>query len=190
MSASTPNPTRHHRSPICLNAGRLELQFYWQADRWAHQLISEGITCWQSLEATLPEDASTPLGISPHWPASPVFTEVSLVNTTTGPALLAVGRAGRSHFSASMVASETEPDTIVAELACRLQEQPEWLGSTYQRLQAAGRDLPAADWVTIRPPAVAERPLPATVTWGYQLTATGIRATPPASCEPFPFRSN
>ena len=97
MSASTPHPTRHHRSPICLNAGRLELQFHWQADRWAHQLLFEGITYWQSLEATLPVDSSASLGISPYWPASPVFTEVSLVDTATGlalPILLVVALVG------------------------------------------------------------------------------------------------
>jgi len=190
MSASTPHPTRHHRSPICLNAGRLELQFHWQADRWAHQLLSEGITYWQSLEATLPVDTSASLGISPYWPASPVFTEVSLVDTATGLALLAVGRAGRSHFSASMAASRTEPDTIVAELACRLQEQPGWLGSAYQRLPAVRQDGPAADWLAIRPPTVTEQQFPTTVTWSYRLTRTEIQAAPPASCEPFPFRSN
>jgi len=190
MPVSSSKPTPGHRSPVCLVAGRLELHFHWQIDRWAHRLLSDGQVYWQSIEGAPAIDAPGSRGISPNWPASPVFTEVSLIDTATGPAVLAVGRAGRSHFSASMAAAQAEPDTIVAELACRLQELPGWLGSTYQPLPVAGREPPAADWLAIRPPAMAQQRLPATITWSYLLAPTGIQVTPPASCEPFPFRSN
>ena len=190
MNAFTSNPTPEGRSLVRLVVGEVELQFHWQVDRWAHRLLHNGLVCWQSVEDTPAGNAVGTLDISAKWPASPVFTEVSLIDTATGPAVLAVGRAGRSHFSASMAAAQAEPDTIVAELACRLQEQPGWLGSMYQPRPASGRERPVADWLAIRPPAMAEQRLPATITWSYQLAPTGIRVTPPASCEPFPFRSN
>lgn len=190
MPASAPESTPHRRRPVCLTAGRLELQFQWRIDRWAHRLLCDGRSCWQSIEAVPAQDASMPLGVSPDWPASPAFTEVSLVETATGPALLAVGRAGRSHFSASLAAVQAEPDTIVAELACRVQEQPAWLGSAYQPLLDAGETGPSADWLAIRPAPVTDLQHPATITWAYYLTVAGIRAVPPASCEPHPFRAD
>lgn len=173
-----------------MTVGKLELQFRWESDRWSHRVSIAGRPCWQSVEATSNNAVFQQLGITPHWPASPVFTEVSLVATGTGPALLAVGRAGRSHFSASLAAAQAEPDTILAELACRLQEQPGWLGSAYQPLRGAGQTEPEADWVIIRPPVEVELQLPATVIWAYHLTPAGIRAVSPASCERLPFRSD
>jgi hypothetical protein len=166
------------------------VQFRWESDRWSHRVLVAGDPCWQSEELDEVTSTCQNLGISPQWPAAPVFTEISLIHTGNGPALLAVGRAGRSHFSASMAAALTEPDTIAAELACRLQEQPGWLGSTYQRLPAAGQTGACPAWLAIKPAAMAHLQVPATITWTYQLTAAGIRAVPPASCEQLSFRSD
>ncbi len=190
MSVSAPDPTPRHRGPICLAVGRLELQFHWRADRWAHHLFRDGVACWQSVENLPDLPISSSLGITVNWPASPVFTEVSLVETASGPALLAVGRAGRSHFSASLAAAPDSSDTIVAELACRLHEPPGWLGSTYQPLPPDGPAAPSAGWLAVRPPCPADLQLPATICWAYHLTPAGIRALPPASCGPLMFRSN
>jgi len=176
--------------PISLAAGKLEVQFRWESDRWSHRVLVAGGQGWQSVDSIAEPPAAEKLGISPHWPASPVFTEVSLIDTETGPALLAIGRAGRSHFSASLVASQAAADTIVAELACRLQERPGWLGSAYQPLPDAGQAAPEVEWMTIRPPGVTKLPLPSTVVWSYHLTPAGIRAVPPASCERLSFRSD
>ena len=57
------------------------------------------------------------MGISENWPASPVITEVMSTKAKGHQALVAIGLAGRSHFSASFTASTTQTDTILVEAA-------------------------------------------------------------------------
>ena len=105
------------------------------------------------------------------WPASPPLVELSTVETSAGPAILAVGLAGRSHYSASIAPHPAEPDTLLFEIACRIKEPPAWLGSTYDMADEA---------VRVAAPATADD-LPATVCWSYTAGPAGIRAVPPAA---------
>jgi hypothetical protein len=81
-----------------------------------------------------------------------------------GSAIVGVGLAGRSHFSASIVPDPEVANAIRFEIACRLHEAPLWLGSTYR---AGGQlhQLTAADAVTT---------LPRTVVWAYSIGPQGI----------------
>jgi hypothetical protein len=81
-----------------------------------------------------------------------------------GSALVGVGLAGRSHFSASIAPDPQVADAIRFEIACRLHEPPLWLGSTYR---AGGRliQLTALDDVVI---------LPRTVVWTYSIGPEGV----------------
>jgi hypothetical protein len=82
---------------------------------------------------------------------------------------MAVGSAGRSHFSASISAVGA---SLRFEMACRLREPPEWLGSTYE--SAAAR-------ITIRPPADASKQsFPGTLQWAYLFGPHGFTTIPPA----------
>lgn len=80
------------------------------------------------------------------WPPSPPFQELHLHSGAAGRLMaLLVGRGGQSHWSASV---ELDPAAgrIVWDIACRVQQPPRWLGSTYQTDSSAlGHAGPAAD---------------------------------------------
>lgn len=147
-----------HPSPR-LAAGDTVVTFERQADRWRHVVSSQGGPLLESVEGPAPP------GDDPRWPASPVITEVSLATAGKRPAILAVGRAGRSHFSLSITADPDRVDTLLFDVACRLQDPPPWLGSTYR----------AADGGIVRtaPPAAAGD-LPRTVQWAYAIGPAGL----------------
>ena len=101
-------------------------------------------------------------------------------------ALVAVGLAGRSHFSASLTASTAKKDTILVEVACRVYEAPEWLGSTY----SSNGNGPRETLITIKPEVPEPLDLPSTVLWSYYVSVGGIEAVHPASCGRLLFPSN
>jgi hypothetical protein len=101
-------------------------------------------------------------------------------------ALVAIGLAGRSHFSASLTASEADEDSMLIEVACRAQEAPKWLGSTYYR---CGKS-PPDDLIVIQPKAIDSFDRPVTILWSYRVSVGGIEAVHPASCGKLLFPSN
>ena len=155
---------RRSRPPLALSAGRTGVVFTWHADRWRHTVSVDGVPLAASLEDTAE-------GRDGAWPASPPLVELSTVETSTGLAILAVGLAGRSHYSASVAPHPAEPDTLLFEIACRIKEPPAWLGSTYEM---------AGEAMSIAAPATAGD-LPATVRWSYAAGPAGMRVVPPAT---------
>ena len=133
----TDLPPRQSKSrvPIHLEVGRIRVEFLWSNDRWRHLFRIDDKNCLQSVEGDhIPTDndiLTIPTSISERWPASPVITEVTPTKAIGHEALVAVGLAGRSHFSASLTAPKAKKDTILVEVACRVFEAPEWLCSTY-----------------------------------------------------------
>ena len=186
-NASTKPIQSTKRSNLRLVAGRIEIQFDWHQDRWAHRIQIDGQPIWESLEGPL---ATLAPEISDHWPASPVFSEILSTETTRGPALLGIGLAGKSHFSASVTAPPDTPDTLLVEVACRLHEPPGWLGSAYRRLAAALASSDEKSLISICPTSVKTGKLPFTSSWSYQIGPAGPVAVPPASCERLLDRSN
>ena len=146
---------------VRLVVGRLQLAFHRRGDRWGHEVVVGGRVLLRSVEGVAADG-------DPRWPRSPVLTEVTTVEVAGGPAVVGVGLAGRSHFSAAFRADPRRADTLVCELACRIQERPEWLGSTYL----------APDAVTATVAAAAAEP-PATVRWSYAIGPAGIEVPPP-----------
>lgn len=158
MAASGPH------APLTLAIGPLTITFTWAEDRWSHRVTLRDGSVWESVEGPRADG-------DPRWPASPVIVELSRLQTPRGAAVLGVGLAGRSHFSASIGPDPRDPDRALFEIACRAIEPPAWLGSTYH-----GPAGPA----TIAPP-VAGLALPATIQWGYAFSARGLVLLP---CEP------
>ncbi len=127
--SSSPNST--------LRAGRWLLELTWQTDRYRQRL-------WR-----LPPGAqqiaphpSSPLGqvlvnsvegsAEQPWPPSPPLQQAHCESRPGGQQVaLLVGLAGRSHWSLA-ITLDPQSDCVTWEAACRLQEEPEWLGSTYQ----------------------------------------------------------
>jgi len=161
-----PHDTRSpiNRPPVHLDAGPTAAVFTWTGDRWAHRITTGGGESdgWTSLDGPSP-------AADPRWPASPVLVELSRVDlpmaaAAGGSAVVGVGLAGRSHFSASVAPDPEVANAIRFEIACRLHEPPLWLGSTYR---AGGQlfQLTVADAVTT---------LPRTVVWAYSIGPQGI----------------
>lgn len=109
------------------DGGILRVEFLWRGDRFGHAISivnpgGEAELLLESLEGTSADD----------WPASPPLQSLhreALADSRT--ALLLVGSAGRSHWSASVEASASEPG-LLFDLACRPGTPPGWLGCRYR----------------------------------------------------------
>ena len=123
-----PSDKRKKPRSELLSVGRITVAFEWVGDRWRHCLLVHGKSGWQpiyqSVEGPLP-------GGDPNWPASAVLVELSRVGRGESAALVAVGLAGRSHFSASIAPDPDDSQAILFEMACRTPLPPQWLGATY-----------------------------------------------------------
>lgn len=167
-SALPPAPHRT-RPPVRLESGGIAVVFRWCSDRWRHTVTFAGESLAESVEGTAD-------GGDARWPVSPPLVELSAIDLQGGPALLAVGLAGRSHFSASVRPHPERADTLLFEIACRVKERPSWLGSTY----ATGSVTES-----VAPPDAATS-FPATVQWAYSIGPEGIQAAVPAQRSPSP----
>jgi hypothetical protein len=159
------NPERAAEAAIRLLAGPMEITFVKAGDRWRHVVAVAGAMLLESVEG-----AGAPAATD-RWPASPALTEVTLVDAGGRPAVLGLGLAGRSHFSVSVTVHPERADALLFDVACRIQERPAWLGSTYR---AADGSL-----VQAAPPA-AGADLPRTVQWAYGVGPAGL-VPPPAA---------
>ncbi len=163
MTSATTERTGF-RQPVRLSAGAIGVAFEWDGDRWRHRVTHENLLVAESVEGAGPDG-------DPRWPASPALQEVSVAEAAGGRALVAVGAAGRSHFSASFTADTTQPDTVFVDVACRIREAAGWLGTTY-RLACGGFVRVAAEAGTS----------PGTVRWSYRVGPQGVvRAATPAA---------
>jgi len=153
------------RPTVRLAAGPTTAVFSWAGDRWTHQITiagSETSADWTSLDGPFsPCD-------DPCWPASPVLVELSRVAVPGAggdrAAIVGVGQAGRSHFSASIAVDPRDSGMIRFEIACRLQEPPDWLGSTYRQGGRLFRLTPTDGFTA----------LPRTVVWAYSIGPAGM----------------
>jgi hypothetical protein len=158
---------------VQLAAGLTAAVFTWTGDRWTHRVTTTGTgpsADWTSLDGPiLPAN-------DPRWPASPVLVELSRVSVPRArvsvprgdaagvQAIVGVGLAGRSHFSASIAPDPHVADAIRFEIACRLHEPPGWIGSTYRQGDRLFRLTPLDDSTA----------LPRTVVWAYSIGPQGI----------------
>lgn len=160
MSHPPPIPREPRHAPLVLSAGGVEVAFEWTSDRWTHRVLLDGEVIWESI------DGPWSPGGDPRWPASPVLVELDRVGSGPAAAVVGVGLAGRSHFSASVSrvpAPRVADDVVIGhpqgervsaglvearfdvlfEIACRVHEPPVWLGSSYRpRHPQAAERLP------------------------------------------------
>ncbi|MEX2558466.1 MAG: hypothetical protein WD403_01065 [Pirellulales bacterium] len=110
-----------------IGGGGVRVVFDKAADRYAHriELTDEaGLVVLESIEGT-PGDA---------WPPSPPLKEIQIEREAQGGWLaLLVGMAGRSHWSLS-IALDPLASRLTFDAACRLGQEPAWLGSRYRLL--------------------------------------------------------
>jgi hypothetical protein len=106
--------------------GRLRIEFHWIDDRYQQRVRLDGVEVGFSLEG----DANQP------WPPSPPIQQLSIETIDGRPTALAVGGAGRGHWSLSGTPELGQPSAIRFELACRCGESTAFLGSTYRLAEA------------------------------------------------------
>lgn len=104
----------------------LRVTFIWDDDRYGHEIAcldGRSVTVCLAAEAGREQDP---------WPASPALQQLSFHEVEPGRrGALLVGMAGKSHWSQSV---ELDADTVslTFDVACRVQAQPQWLGSSYR----------------------------------------------------------
>jgi hypothetical protein len=115
--------------PVILEAAGLRISFHTCEDRIAHTvgLLIDGriVPLLASLEGTADDD----------WPPSPPLTNVEVVQQGHRQQAMLLGMAGRSHWSATVIANESAR-RMEFEMACRLKEPPQHLGSSYRSMVA------------------------------------------------------
>ena len=120
---------------IALAVGRIAARFWRVGDRWRHEFRVRPTAADGDERAVAASVEGTP---DEPWPASPPLTQVEPVQLADGRrGLLAIGVAGRSHWSASVTA-DFDSCAIAFDVACRLSEATERLGSTYRLLVPDG----------------------------------------------------
>lgn len=167
MSSSDLSPV--HLALLDDRQSGVELVLAWRGDRWGQlvRLWREGTPAlaFESLE-----------GAADDWPVSPPFQELSDETLADGRRVLfLVGRAGTSHWSASI---EARGGQLVFDIACRHSRSPERLGSTYVQLAETPLQLQPAGAATtltlignerMLAPATIATTLPATTRWQYTI---------------------
>jgi len=127
---------------MTLSAARLRLRFARNGDRYVHQVTwLDAAGTEHLLLSTVEGDDTNP------WPPSPPLQDLHLESRGAGATVaLAVGMAGRSHWSLSVEAvSEGE---LRFDVACRANDSPGPLASTYQ-LGEGVVAKPTADGITL-----------------------------------------
>lgn len=163
------------RTPIVLSVASLAVRFTWAGDRWAHEVTRPGEgSIWRSVEASVDD------GGDPRWPQSPAFVDVTRLGTGDGAPVMAVGLAGRTHFSAVILADPAVSDAIRFDVAARLQDEPVRLGSAYRPLgPGAGATI-----LRVEPGGGTTGTAPRTARWCYRVSSGGIEALEGATLVP------
>lgn len=118
----------------------LRTEFARVGDRFVNEIVGvtaagQAVAVWQEVQPSESDD----------WPASPPIQELSLETIDGKDVLLGVGRAGRSHWSVSVEATEVDGHPAMRfDYACRCPDSPQWLGTTYQVASQADSDRAAA----------------------------------------------
>lgn len=159
--------------PILITVGAVTVRFRWLGDRWGHEVLGPRSTpLWRSVEGPGADG-------DPRWPESPAWVSLSRLGAGEAAPLLAVGQAGRTHFSAAIAPDPARPDALRFDVAARIQEGPGWVGSTY-----AGAGPGAGGPARLTPQQPPGEALPRTVRWCYRLSAEGLEPLTGTSLSP------
>jgi hypothetical protein len=106
----------------------LRVIFHAQADRYAHTLaLVERVRDGEQITPLAYSLEGSPLDA---WPSSSPLQSLSVETRAAGDVALLVGMAGRSHWSASFETFANSTKLLI-EHACRVGNEPAWLGCEY-----------------------------------------------------------
>jgi len=121
---------------VGLGGALLRVEFVWRGDRYGHVIAAADAAgqlqpLLESLEGTPTDD----------FPPSPPLQNLHRETLPDGrAALLLVGAAGRSHWSASIEAASGAPQ-LIFDIACRRGGEGGWLGCRYLAMGGAKSPL-------------------------------------------------
>lgn len=113
----------------------MRVVFQWREDRFGHVVERWTGSGWQTVLESI-EGAPSDV-----WPPSPALQSLQLEERAGGKVALLVGMAGRSHWSAS-VEADSGSGRLVFDIACRVTQEPAWLGSRYRLGEWSGAGDP------------------------------------------------
>lgn len=157
--------------PIVLACGELQLIFERRGDRYAHRIVVRSENGERPWLNSADESDESP------WPPSPPLQQIHVESRAQGVIVaLAVGMAGRSHWSAAFEL-DSNAERITCDVACRVNTVPERLGSTYELTPCEGWILDPLDDARLLQegkelliaPATLPTTVPETVRWRYLL---------------------
>lgn len=142
------------RSPRLIRCDRFRVDFVQSADRLEHAVFarddraSDDAPNWIELFRAAESSADV------AWPDSPPLQELHIEKHGARDVALLVGRAGKSHWSASIgfepSSTDHHPDIdqsqLIFDIACRTSAQPVQLGSAYEL-------SPMLNWLGHKPAA-------------------------------------
>ncbi len=108
-----------------IESGDLRVAFQWRGDRYGHTIEKRSEGEWQVLLETVEGSPAD------DWPASPVLQSLHIEARHAGPVALLVGKAGSSHWSASIEPLLSQ-QSLQFDIACRVHQPPQRLGATYR----------------------------------------------------------
>ena len=150
----------------------LLISFRWRDDRFDHVVsVIGGGELISSVEGDDQQD----------WPPSPPFQEATPHGADHAPhAILLVGMAGKSHWSASAERSGDSP-RIVFDVACRLTAAPTCLGSSYR---VVGGSCQSASVFESSGCRIQTLPIDGVMSCRLQEDEQGLRVTPTTLTDP------
>ncbi|MEK6239181.1 MAG: hypothetical protein N2C14_31065 [Planctomycetales bacterium] len=138
-----------------LSGGALRLRFFQEGGRFAHALFladdANGIDAKNANDEPLMVSVEGDADLI--WPPSPPFQDLLVESIGQGRAAMLVGMAGKSHWSASF---ETRENGFFVDVACRVKQSPEQLGSAY-RIRAENSPTLSENVLRISVPGIAGR---------------------------------
>lgn len=162
-------------SETILEADGLRVVFFRRGDRYAQRVESfdDATQQWQPALESLEGEPGD------EWPPSPPFQQLHVERRASGPVVLLIGMAGKTHWSAAVeVAADRQ--SITFDVAARVQFLPQRVGSEYfvspEEAARRTRTSPvhidtnlnsSRDEWRIEPPNASA--IPATMAWNYAL---------------------
>lgn len=158
---------------------QLAVEYRWLNDRFVHRVLVGDQVALSSVDGDGTQE----------WPASPPIQQISLEPIENVSMILGVGGAGRGHWSISVgwqaggeIDGRQFDGGFCFDMACRVKDQPEFLGSTYAINAEADRPVKVSAVLGTEKRKAGEvsvlaagENMGATYRWGYLLSLADLK---------------